>query len=94
MTHDLELTIVAEGVEDSEQLLWLLRVGCGFVQGYLISPPVSASTIGDRLGCNKATTRIGPSSSPGSVPGSQLALLVLTLMARLMSSKILEDTSG
>ena len=48
--HDLGLTIVAEGVEDSEQLVWLRRIGCDFVQGYLISPAVSALAIGDLLG--------------------------------------------
>jgi diguanylate cyclase (GGDEF)-like protein len=48
--HDLGLTIVAEGVEDSEQLLWLRRVGCDFVQGYLISPAVPASDIANLIG--------------------------------------------
>jgi EAL domain-containing protein (putative c-di-GMP-specific phosphodiesterase class I) len=42
----------AEGVEDSEQLVWLRRVGCDFVPGYLISPPMSASALGDLLHCN------------------------------------------
>jgi diguanylate cyclase (GGDEF)-like protein len=58
--HDLGLTIVAEGVEDSEQLLWLRRVGCDFVQGYLISPAVSASAIDIMLGCTEeATSHVG-----------------------------------
>jgi diguanylate cyclase (GGDEF)-like protein len=48
--HNLGLTIVAEGVEDSEQLLWLRRIGCDFVQGYLISPAIPAAGIATLLG--------------------------------------------
>ncbi|WP_239479489.1 putative bifunctional diguanylate cyclase/phosphodiesterase [Lichenicola cladoniae] len=39
----LDLEIVAEGIEDSTQLKALLDVGCGSVQGYLLSHPLDAN---------------------------------------------------
>ncbi len=38
----LGLEVVAEGVEQSEQVSWLLENGCDLVQGYYFSPPLSA----------------------------------------------------
>ncbi len=40
--QDLNMEIVAEGVEDSEQLDMLLGFGCDVIQGYFYSPPVAA----------------------------------------------------
>jgi len=40
LAHNLGLEVVAEGVEDSDQLALLRRYGCDQVQGYLISPPL------------------------------------------------------
>ena len=40
--HDLNLTIVAEGVETAEQHGWLQSSGCHQLQGYLFSRPLSA----------------------------------------------------
>ncbi len=42
IAHNLGLTAVAEGVETSEQLAFLLEGGCDMLQGYLFSKPVSA----------------------------------------------------
>jgi diguanylate cyclase (GGDEF)-like protein len=39
----LKLTIVAEGIEDAEQLERLRELGCQFGQGYLLSRPMSAA---------------------------------------------------
>ena len=36
----LDLTLVAEGVETSEQLSLLEEMGCDLVQGYLLSRPL------------------------------------------------------
>lgn len=36
----LDIVIVAEGIEDAEQLAWLQTAGCPRIQGYLISKPV------------------------------------------------------
>jgi diguanylate cyclase (GGDEF)-like protein len=41
--HQLGLTVVAEGVETDSARDDLLRLGCDTMQGYLFSPPVSAS---------------------------------------------------
>lgn len=40
LAHDLGLTVVAEGVEDGNQLAWLRDGSCDTVQGYLLSRPV------------------------------------------------------
>ncbi|QEY65634.1 EAL domain-containing protein [Metapseudomonas lalkuanensis] len=42
MAHSLELKVVAEGVENQEQLSFLRSQRCDEIQGYLISPPVEA----------------------------------------------------
>jgi diguanylate cyclase (GGDEF)-like protein/PAS domain S-box-containing protein len=42
MAHSLRLKVIAEGVEFTEQANFLRRHGCDQLQGYLITPPVSA----------------------------------------------------
>lgn len=42
MGHNLGLTIVAEGVETSEQLTLLKELSCDFIQGYIFSRPLPA----------------------------------------------------
>ncbi|MFK3797532.1 MULTISPECIES: putative bifunctional diguanylate cyclase/phosphodiesterase [unclassified Pseudomonas] len=49
MAHSLDLKVVAEGVENAEQLAFLRAHDCDEVQGYLISRPVEASAMGDVL---------------------------------------------
>ena len=41
MAHNLNLKVVAEGVEHREQLEFLRKYECDIIQGYLLSPPVS-----------------------------------------------------
>ena len=38
--HGLNMKIVAEGVEDSEQLIFLSAMRCTTVQGFLLSRPI------------------------------------------------------
>lgn len=45
MAHTLHLQVVTEGVETQAQFEVLLKHGCDFVQGYLLSPAVPASEI-------------------------------------------------
>ncbi|WP_370979678.1 putative bifunctional diguanylate cyclase/phosphodiesterase [Agaribacterium sp. ZY112] len=40
LAHQLEIAVVAEGVETEEQLQMLRNWGCEFVQGYLIAAPM------------------------------------------------------
>jgi diguanylate cyclase (GGDEF)-like protein/PAS domain S-box-containing protein len=42
LSRSLKLEVVAEGVETEEQLALLRDMGCDYVQGYLLSPPVPA----------------------------------------------------
>ncbi|MQP65153.1 EAL domain-containing protein [Niveispirillum sp. SYP-B3756] len=45
----LGLEIVAEGVETEEQRAWLSAMNCQTLQGFLVSPPVPASTFEPRF---------------------------------------------
>jgi len=49
MAHSLNLTVIAEGVETQAQLDFLRDIGCDQVQGFLISPPVSAEELAEYL---------------------------------------------
>ena len=42
MAHNLNLKVIAEGVEDEQQLEFLKAHKCDVIQGYLLSPPVPA----------------------------------------------------
>ena len=49
MAHSLGMSVVAEGVETIDQLRILQRLECNEIQGYFISKPVSAETMGALL---------------------------------------------
>lgn len=49
MAHAMGLNVIAEGVENPEQLSFLTRVGCDEVQGFLFSRPVPAEAFGTML---------------------------------------------
>ena len=42
LAHDLDLPVIAEGVENDAQLKFVREIGCEFVQGFLFSRPMSA----------------------------------------------------
>ncbi len=45
LAHSLGLSVVAEGVEQQDQLIYLARYGCDTVQGYMVSPPMRAEAL-------------------------------------------------
>jgi EAL domain-containing protein (putative c-di-GMP-specific phosphodiesterase class I) len=45
MAHDLGLRVVAEGVETDAQRQFLSGVGCDFLQGFLLCPPLPAADL-------------------------------------------------
>jgi len=56
MARSLNLTVVAEGIETNEQLLYLKEFGCHLGQGYLLSKPLPAKEIEILLGMSKNNT--------------------------------------
>jgi len=52
MAHDLDLGVVAEGVEDEESLAWLRTIGCDQAQGYHIARPMPADELIAWLGAD------------------------------------------
>jgi len=49
MSHALGLKVVAEGVETTEQLATLKRLGCDLVQGFLFGRPVNAEEFSSQI---------------------------------------------
>jgi EAL domain-containing protein (putative c-di-GMP-specific phosphodiesterase class I) len=49
LAHSLDLTTVAEGIEDEDQLRSLRAMGCAFGQGYYFSPPLPVPEMEDVL---------------------------------------------
>ncbi len=45
LAHEMNLRVVAEGVEDEPALAWLTRIGCDLAQGYLFSRPLTAEAL-------------------------------------------------
>ena len=49
MAHQLELKVVAEGIENIMQLELLKSLGVKYIQGFLISPPESSTNVGTKV---------------------------------------------
>ncbi len=49
MAHTLDIRVIAEGVETSEQLEFLRRQGCDMAQGYYFSKPLSVEAFSELL---------------------------------------------
>ncbi|MDK6076859.1 EAL domain-containing protein [Massilia varians] len=67
----LNLSVVAEGVENEEQAAFLLRHGCRQAQGYLYSRPVAAGDILSRWGRTQAHGHDRTNQEAGAAEGSE-----------------------
>jgi predicted signal transduction protein with EAL and GGDEF domain len=47
--HELGLTVVAEGVQDVEQVHLLRALGCGLAQGFLLAKPTRPEEVPERV---------------------------------------------
>jgi len=54
MAHKLNLQVVAEGVEEGNQLSYLLDNKCDFIQGFLLSKPIPFTALCDMLDLKQA----------------------------------------
>jgi diguanylate cyclase (GGDEF)-like protein/PAS domain S-box-containing protein len=53
LAHNLDLKVVAEGVETTDQYQLLALAGCGFAQGYFFAEPMPAASIGTFIESNR-----------------------------------------
>ena len=58
LARGLNLPVVAEGVEDAEQLTFLSQEGCDEVQGYLIGRPEPIETYATVIGRDAPAKRM------------------------------------
>jgi diguanylate cyclase (GGDEF)-like protein len=59
MGQSLGLDVIAEGIEEREQLSRLAAMGCGFGQGFLLSRPVSAEAVDALLAARMPLPNVG-----------------------------------
>ena len=64
LARDLDLRIVAEGVETEEQRAVLLSAGCDRMQGYLFGRPVPAEEALSDLATNRIVNRLPRQGDP------------------------------
>jgi len=60
LAAELELHVVAEGIETAAQQRSVHELGCGLAQGYLFSRPRPAAELGDWLGERARATGVAP----------------------------------
>jgi EAL domain-containing protein (putative c-di-GMP-specific phosphodiesterase class I) len=67
LAHDLNMKVVAEGVETEEQLAFLLQHECDVIQGYLFSKPLDVGSFMEFLS-NDLLHSTGIIEKPNKVP--------------------------
>ena len=57
LARNLDLKVVAEGVETTNHQQLLALAGCGSAQGYLFSEPMPAQSVGEFIATNRKNSR-------------------------------------
>jgi diguanylate cyclase (GGDEF)-like protein len=79
LAKSLNLDVVAEGIENVQQLAILRRLGCEFGQGYLFAPPLPVAAIEGLLGDpTKWTALAAETDFPGDQRESDFSALEFT----------------
>ena len=68
LANAMDIATVAEGVESSDQVAELSRLGCDVAQGYYYSPPLRTGAFDDLL-ARHFTSAVVPSAPVGSLAG-------------------------
>ena len=71
----LNLEVIAEGIEQSDQASWLVEMGCRYGQGYLFARPVSSAAIEALLAEGAGLGRAADGAADPSVVGPNLRLV-------------------
>ncbi len=66
--HTLNLSVIAEGAEQREQIDFLIDQGCDQVQGYFISPPLAAAEFAAFVSAYEPSTWLQPPSAATRAP--------------------------
>ncbi|MFK8183929.1 MAG: EAL domain-containing protein [Phormidesmis sp.] len=66
LAHSLGMDVIAEGVETKQQLYHLQQLSCEMVQGYLLSPPISASLAAHHIQSTWSTPNLAPAQTTPS----------------------------
>jgi len=71
----LNLEVIAEGIEQSDQASWLVEMGCRYGQGYLFARPVGSAAIEALLAEGAGLGRAADGAADPSVVGPTLRLV-------------------
>ena len=63
LAHELNLKVVAEEVEDEQQLAFLMEAGCDYIQGFLFSRPMPVADFQKMLRADRIALEQGAASA-------------------------------
>jgi EAL domain-containing protein (putative c-di-GMP-specific phosphodiesterase class I) len=78
LAHELNLRVVAEGIETEAQLSFLNQLSCDEGQGYLFAKPQAAAVVRDILFSPRSKTQVTPAfqrAPTTAVPNRSKAIL-------------------